>query len=73
MKNYKKLMSSIFVNFSKYYYPKIKFYSLLMGKLNKSNKKRFNLTLKRLIQNKIKNKSMNLNIGNLNKSPYLKL
>ena len=58
-----KLLSSYFINFTKYYLrKKIKFYSILMGKINSSNINKLNKILDKLNNYQIQNKSININL-----------
>ncbi len=60
-----KLLSSYFINFTKYYTrKKIKFYSILMGKINSSNTNKLNKILSKLNNSQIQNKSININLDN---------
>ena len=60
-----KLLSSYFISFAKYYLrKKIKFYSILMGKINSTNINKLNKVLYKLNNNQIQNKSININLDN---------
>ena len=60
-----KLLSSYFINFTKYYLrEKIKFYSILMGEINSSNINKLDKILDKLNNYQIQNKSININLDN---------